>query len=124
MKYVCCLLTVLLLFLYGCSEDLNRIEVETFSYAEDCAAYDEHPDAPWVKRSGFVNVGECRADGAAQAIRLAKNECTVEYDTISAAFDPVAGMYAIIFWTENQLGGDQTVYIDQKGITQLIVYGE
>ncbi len=123
MKRVVCLVAVLLLALCGCSQNnkTQQINVESFSYAEDCAYY---KDGPGVKKSGFVNNEESELDSAEQAVDLAKKECTVDYDTIDVAHDLETGIYRISFYKEGWLGGNQDVYINQKGITQLIIYGE
>ena len=123
MKRVVCLVAVLLLALCGCSQNdkTQQINVGSFSYAEDCAYY---KDGPGVKKSGFVNNEESELDSAEQAVDLAKKECTVDYDTIDVAHDLATGIYRISFYKEGWLGGNQDVYINQKGITQLIIYGE
>ncbi len=123
MKRVVCLVAVLLFVLCGCSQNdkTQQINVGSFSYAEDYAYY---KDDPGVKKSGFVNNEEAELDSAEQAVELAKKECTVDYDTTDVTYDSEAGIYRISFYKENQLGGNQDVYINQKGVTQLIIYGE
>ncbi|MBO4950056.1 MAG: hypothetical protein J6E38_03455 [Clostridia bacterium] len=94
-------------------------------------------DAPGVISDGFKNTERTEISDLSDVVTLAKNECTVEYDTVSYAVDigntetftidelcSKAEMYEINFSKSTQAGGDQTVYIDKNGVTQLIVYGE
>ena len=126
MKKTICLLFVLLLLLSGCSQkgkiDLpSQLDIGSFSYEEDFNLFN---DAPGVKQSGFINTEKTEVNGAAQAIELAKNECTVDYDTVSVAFDEDSMMYRVSFYKMDWAGGDQNVYINQEGITKLIINGE
>ncbi|MDO4748962.1 MAG: hypothetical protein Q4A12_07290 [Eubacteriales bacterium] len=120
MKRIACLLFAFALLLCGCSQT-EQINVGSFSYESDCAYYG---DDPGVKESGFVNIEQSEVNDAEKAVELAKKECTVEYDTVSVAFDSKLKIYRVSFYKENQLGGNQDVYIDQNGITQMIIYGE
>ena len=83
--------------------------------------------------SGFVNNERAEINNAEQAVELAKKECTVAYNSINVAFDAEEKIYRVNFsigstvvngQTVYTLGGDQSVYIDQNGVTKLIVYGE
>lgn len=123
MKRVICLFAVLVLLLCGCSQENKpaQIKVESFSYEDDC---DYYKDEPGVKQSGFINIEKSELNSAEQAVNLAKKECTVEYDTINVAFDSDLIIYRVSFYKEECLGGNQDVYINQEGITQLIIYGE
>ena len=127
-----CLIFALFLCLSGCYDNIdnknnvehfknNIIEVESFSYTED---FEYHKDDAGTKTTGFINTQKTQLKSVAQAVELAKKECTVEYDTISAAFDDDLKIYRISFFLDKFLGGDQNVYINQDGITQMIVYGE
>lgn len=127
-----CLLLALFWCLSGCSDNMdnknnvehfknNIINVESFSYTED---FEYHKDDAGTKTTGFINTQKTQLEGVLQAVELAKKECTVEYDTISAAFDADLKIYRISFFMDEFLGGDQNVYINQDGITQMIVYGE
>lgn len=123
MKRAICLIAVLLLFLCGCSQNdhCSELDVVAFSYETDFAYY---KDAPGVKQTGFVNAKKSELNSTEQAVELAKNECTVKYDTISMAFDSDSKIYRVSFYKEGWAGGNQDVYINQEGITQLIIYGE
>ena len=129
---ILCLIFTLFLCLSGCSDNMdnknnvenfknNKINVGSFSYTEDFECY---KDEAGTKMTGFVNTQKTQLESVAQAVELAKKECTVEYDTISAAFDADLKIYRISFFMDEFLGGDQNVYINQDGITQMIVYGE
>lgn len=113
----------LVLLLGGCSQNgrSDQLDVGTFSYTED---YTTYKDEPGVKHSGFVNTEKTELKDTRQAVKLAKKECLVEYDTISVAFDENSAFYRVSFYKKGWCGGGQTVYIDRNGVTQLMVYGE
>ena len=77
-----------------------------------------------VKHDGFVNTAPLAIENARQAIERASGECTVSYDTATAYYDNNMRMWMVNFSTLGQLGGDQSVYMDECGVTELIVYGE
>ena len=97
-------------------------------------------NTPGVKTYDFINTEAIEIKDLSEAVTLAKKECTIDYDTVSYAIDigtvgtdvtytmeelfKKAEMYEINFSKSNTLGGDQTVYINKNGITQLIIYGE
>lgn len=123
MKRFRCLLLIILLLLCGCSgrNPVSRIEINAFSYEHDSAYY---KDNPGVKESGFINTVQSTVDSAEKAVELAKKECTVEYDTVSVAYDSELKIYRVSFYKEAWLGGSQDVYMNQNGITLLIIYSE
>lgn len=92
-----------------------------FSFAEDAAIYVE--GEPGVKTSGFVNTTETEITFENVAER-AKNECTVEYNSVTTYFDTDECVWKVHFCTDGMVGGDQSVYLDCDGKTLLIVYGE
>lgn len=94
----------------------------TFSYREALEMYQEND--PGVFYGGFRNASELAVTNSHEALERAKNECTVEYNETHIFYDEATGMWQILFSTEGMLGGCQTVYLDGKGITRLIVYGE
>ena len=99
----------------------DKIAIPNFSYAEDTAIYVE--GEPGVKTSGFVNTTETEITFENVAER-AKNECTVEYDSVTTYFDTDECVWKVHFCTDGMVGGDQSVYLDCDGKTLLIVYGE
>lgn len=97
-------------------------QMPAFSYEAEQAQY--RPGDPGVRASGFVNTEESPVEDAETAIRRAREECTVTYDTVSAWYDPTADMWKVSFSTAGMAGGDQCVYLGSDGVTRLIVYGE
>lgn len=116
-----CIFILLAVILSGCTLQV-RIErwFEKFSFEEHLNYYTE----AGVKTEGFINTAPIVIDDYNDAIECAKNEVTISYDTIAYAFDEDAEIWFVHFGTEGMLGGDQSVYLDSKGITQLIVYGQ
>lgn len=115
-----------LVLLCGCSQkqqtdQANHLTIGNFSYEED---FNYYKDDPGLHQSGFVNTEKADISNPEQVIELANKECTVDYDTVSIAFDATSTMYKVNFSKKNYVGGDQSVYINQDGITQLIIYGE
>lgn len=109
----------ILLWAWIADTDMN---FEKFSYEEECREYDGVETG--VKRSNFHNTKKFQINNQSQAIELAKNEVTVGFDNVSVAFDEEAEMWKVHFYIEGNFGGDQTVYLDKDGITQLCVCGE
>ena len=107
-----------------CNESYTfRSEIREFSYAEKLEKY--KVGTPGVKHEKFKNPHiEVEITGAVDAIVRAKFELTVEYDTISVAYDEDANMWLVNFSTSNMVGGDQSVYVNGNGLTRYIVYGE
>ena len=93
-----------------------------FSYAEVLETY--HENDPGVKNSGFHNASLVAIETLSDVLRLAKNECTVEYDTADISYDSTACVWQVVFYKSGTVGGDQTVYMDCTGATCLVVYGE
>ena len=93
--------------------------IESFNYYSSklCA------DDAGVKDYGFNNT-EKIPENEFDALELAKNECTVEYDSYTVAYDADNKIWRVVFYMSDTVGGDQTVYIGSDGITKLIVYGE
>lgn len=96
--------------------------VPSFSYEEVNQIYKEND--PGVKCDGFYNTSETEVTTLQQVIDRAKNECTIEYDKIDVFYDNVADIWKVVFSTAGTLGGCQTVYLDNKGLTCLVIYGE
>ncbi len=97
-------------------------DIPAFSYEEVMNEYNENDSG--VYYDGFKNTSTLKVSSTDEAIERAKNECTVEYDTTTAYYDGGTAMWKVVFSMEGTLGGDQTVYLDTKGITRLVVYGE
>ena len=82
------------------------------------------PGDPGVKTSGFKNTSNQTVTNSAEAAERAKNECTIEYDTVTVLRDGWDYVWSVTFSTQGTLGGCQTVYLNDEGVTLLIVYGE
>ena len=76
--------------------------------------------------STFKNTTETEVTTREKAIELAQSELAedYEYDLIEVFYDKATDMWAILFFPDYVFGGSQMVFIDGKGITQLITYGE
>lgn len=99
----------------------NTPEVGLFSYEKVRAQFGE--GTPGVKTDGFRNVMQCAVMNEEDAAERAKAECTVEYDFVRVRYDSAADIWEVCFLA-NHPGGGQDVYLNSKGLTQLIVYGE
>lgn len=102
--------------------DLSPVELLPFSYEEILQVCGK--SAPGVKTDGFQNTSEAVITTPQQVIEQARNECTIEYDTTALAYDSVADIWRVTFYTEGSVGNSQEVYLDGTGMTTLIIYGE
>lgn len=106
----------------------TRMSLASFSYIEESSLY-KNGD-PGVKTSGFLNVDSYSINNQLSAVERAKNECTIEYNSVSEYYDSETKMWRVDFQTLSQEqeiaapGCGQSVYLDSNGITHLIVYGE
>lgn len=101
---------------------VSEIEVRTFSFTEASEKYQQNE--PGVRSDGFQNTSVFPINNAQDAIKRARIECTVGYDTTDVYYDDTADMWMVSFSMAGYLGGDQSVYLDSDDITHLIVYGE
>ncbi len=95
-----------------------------FSYATVLKYAKGQRDNEGVKHSGFVNTDAVVLNHVSDVISRASLECTVEYDSVRVYYDHNLYMWKVNFSKQAQLGGDQDVYLDVNGVTQLIIYGE
>lgn len=95
-----------------------------FSYADATSVYKE--GMPGVVTSGFKNTGKTELEiiNINEASDRASAEVTVEYNYVDVKYDPIAGVWQVLFAQRTVAGGGQTVYLDNNGVTLLIVYGE
>ena len=98
------------------------MDVEKFSYEKERLEIGE--GVACVTTKDFHHTEYVNINNKEQAIEIAKKEVTVEYDSVSVAFDEKSEMWKVNFSKEGYLGGDQTVYLDKDGTTQLCVWGE
>ena len=98
-------------------------EIREFSYSQTLEEY--QIGDPGVKHDHFSNWNvESEVAGAIDAIVRAKFELTIEYDTISVAYDETSDMWRVDFWTLDLDGNSQSVYINGNGLTCYVIYGE
>ena len=109
------------ILLWAWIED-SDVEVEKFSYEKERSEFGETDG--YIKTKDFHNTEKANINNKEQAIEIAKNEITVEYDSASVAFDENEQMWKVSFSKEGQFGGGQTVYLTKDGTTQLCVWGE
>ena len=102
--------------------DLSPVEILPFSYEEVLQMWGKSD--PGVKTDGFQNTSGAVIATPQQVIERAQNECTIEYDTTSLAYDNAADIWRVTFYTEGSVGNSQDVYLNGNGLTALIIYGE
>jgi len=102
--------------------DLYLTQPDSFSYVEVSNTF--KAGDPGVKIGGFVNTYPAPINHLWAAKAQAVNECTIDYDTVDVSYDVAEKVWEVTFSTENTLGNCQSVYMDQDGVTLLIVYGE
>ncbi len=93
-----------------------------FSYDTDCQIWKDGD--PGVKTKGFVNTEPRSVTTAEQALERAKADCTVSCDSAEVFRDEHTPMWKVWFYTRSGPGGDQSVYLDDEGITKRRVSGE
>ncbi len=74
-----------------------------------------------VKTDGFANKSEIEP---INPIDRAKEEVTVDYNLIQTFYDEKEGIWKVHFFNSNDEKEDQTVYLNARGRTLLVVYGE
>lgn len=109
------------ILLWAWIED-SDVEVEKFSYEKERSEFGETDG--YIKTKDFHNTEKANINNKEQAIKIAKKEVTVEYDSVYVAFDEKEQMWKVNFYKDGYFGGDQTVYLNKDGTTQLCVWGE
>ena len=102
--------------------DLYLEQPGSFSYADVTDTF--KTGDPGVKSEGFMNTESAPISRIWDVKTQALNECTIEYDTVSVNCDETAKVWEVTYSTANTLGNSQSVYMDENGVTLLIVYGE
>jgi len=103
-------------------QDVSKPPV--FSWAEDKDKYSN------AMVSGFVNTASSPITTIEEAIRLADKECTMppidalnddRYNIVEVAYDAGAGIWRIFFRFSQNDEGNQIIYLNNDGITVMIV---
>ncbi|MBQ8836721.1 MAG: hypothetical protein IJ002_04355 [Clostridia bacterium] len=98
-----------------CMDAGTEIFVKSFSFKE----YGITDTCDEEYKTIVVNMDEYE-----NAIGSAKNECTVEYNSIDVYYDKKADIWKVVFYREQNAGGSQCVYVNSEGVAELIEYGE
>ena len=107
------------------SQDVSKPPV--FSWAED---KDKYPNA---QTDGFRNTANAPVKSMEDALWLADKECTMppqdtltgeRYNIVEIAYDPDAGIWRVFLRYSQNTGGDQIIYLNDEGITVLVVTTE
>ena len=107
------------------SQDVSK--PPAFSWAEDKAKY------PNAQTSGFVNTQASPVKSMDDALWLADKECTMRpqdalagerYNIVEIAYDSDAGIWRVFLQFSQNIDGDQIIYLNDQGITQMIVITE
>lgn len=59
-----------------------------------------------------------------EALKIAKEKCTIEYNSTNVSYDYEKQVWEVEFFTAGVAGGCQTVYVDNNGTASSIFYGE
>lgn len=141
MKRLFCLLLMICLALpfVGCGwphpPEQHYTEVQSFSYKNDYALYlDKYSkDSQYIQLDGFFNTTELEKPLAFDwdAVEHAANECPYDYCQNYMYYDFDLDMWKIQFADfKKDANGNYpmhiylTVYMTNKGVTKLLVYGE
>lgn len=146
-----CLFAVIMLSLFGCGKndgDLGKQttvdkengytlvqEVKTFKMNNDEKAMKK---LDGVQKDGFKTGEENQTGGIGtkdDAIKIAKKEIAVKYNSIRVAFDRTRGIWKVTFSNDEEIKNSdgikhvesdvvQTVYVDENGYTLAIFKGE
>jgi hypothetical protein len=106
------------------SQDVSKPPV--FSWAEDKEKY------PNAQTEGFKNTTKSSVNSMEDALWFADKECTMppqgpageRYNIVEIAYDPDAGIWRVFLQYSQNIDGDQIIYLNDQGITQMIVITE
>lgn len=96
------------------TESIEEVEVFSYLYDMNCG-YDMMTD-------GFRNTDISPVTSREEAIGRALSECTVEYDGVYVAYDPVEGVWRVTFSCDDEVASEQIVWMNSDGVTLGIVY--
>ena len=94
----------------------------TFAFEDVKSLYAEGEPGVWY--DGFVNTEKSECKTPEDAIELAKKETRITYDIIHVSYDENEKIYCVTFATKGLVGGCDSVYLSEDGITLLTVAGE
>ncbi len=107
------------------SQDVSKPPV--FSWAED---KDKYPNS---RTEGFKNTAKSAVKSMEDALWLADQECTMppqdtltgeRYNIVEIAYDPDAGIWRVYLRYSQNIDGDQIIYINDEGVTVMVVTTE
>ena len=106
------------------SQDVSKPPI--FSWAED---KDKYPNA---QTEGFKNTTKSSVNSMEDALWFADQECTMppqgpageRYNIVEIAYDPDAGIWRVFLRYSQNIDGDQIIYINDHGITLMVVTTE
>jgi len=93
-----------------------------FSWQEESGRYKK--GTPGVRFDGFANTTATKIQNFKAAAERAATECKVKYNAVDVYYDSKSEMWKVCFFEKLQVGGDITVYMNDQGITHLVVAGE
>jgi hypothetical protein len=104
-------------------DDQDLSKPMPFSYADDVAEY------PNAQKSGFKNTSAQSISTIEDAIHIASAECTLKthepdgeaYNIIEVLYDSSAKIWKVIFMWSQNTDEPQYIYLNEQGITQMIV---
>lgn len=96
------LAAMMVVLLVGCSGTFAQqpLALATFSYEEELARYQQEDFI--TDSNQFVNQTEDKIEDQLDAEKLAKKECTIEYNTMSDYYDKDSDIWCIEFWTKEK----------------------
>ena len=108
MKRFLCSVMLLCLFMGGCGQ--KHAELRTFSYTEHCVEYSDQ------KISILETQGQKKQPvrNADDAIAIAKKHCLINNVDIMVEYDPLTGVYCVIFMPVFEMDGNTLYYTDSS----------
>ena len=110
MKRLICIVLLLSLLLCGCGE--KQYEVGTFSYTEHCVEYAAQNisflDTLGQKKQTIRN-GE-------EAVAVARKYFLINNAEIMVDFDPLTGVYCVVFIPAFEINGNTVMYTDSQTV--------
>lgn len=110
MKRLMCIVLLFSLVLCGCSE--QQYEVGTFSYTEHCVGYADQNisflDTQGQKKQTIRNGDD--------AVAVARKYCLINNAEIMVDFDPLTGVYCVVFIPAFEIDGNTVMYTDSQTV--------